>query len=140
LSRLDEVLGILSGELAALMAQVAALESLPQAARQVLETALAADDRVQSALGKLDTLARRFDRLEEQNRRLLEQQAFAADVLAELLPLVCRLVGLADFVEEWKAERLSPPLLRVRLEAVQQAQAAFVRGQIQEADRHLQPL
>jgi hypothetical protein len=140
LARLDEVLGILTGELSALLAQVAGLRELPDAARQVLNTALATDDRVQSALAKLDNLARRFDRLEEQNRLLLAQQGFAADVLAELLPLVRRLVGVADFVEEWKAEGLSPSALRARLEAVQQFQVAFVHGQFHEAGRQLQPL
>jgi hypothetical protein len=138
--RLGEVMDVLSGDLASLVAQVAALEAMPDAARQVLNTALATDDRVQSALDKLVGLARGFDRLGEQNRRLLESQGFTADVLAELLPLVGRLAGVADFVGEWRAGGLAPADLRGRLAVVQLAEAAFGVGKVRDAERHLQPL
>ena len=117
LRRLEEVLGVLDSELPALMAQMARLEAVPDLALRVLNTAVATDDRVQSALYKLTTLAMRFDRLEEQNRRLLEGQGYAAGMLEELLPLVRQVAGVADFVAELKVLGFGPvgrPLTRRR--------------------------
>jgi tetratricopeptide (TPR) repeat protein len=138
LRRLEEVLGVLSGDLSVLMAQVAALEATPDVARQVLNTALATDDRVQSALHKLTALAMRFDRLEEQNRRLLEGQGYAAGMLEELLPLVRRLAGVADFVTELRAQGAGPVALRSALGVMQAAAAALVQGRVEEASAQAQ--
>src|SRR6476646_718181 len=47
--RLQQVLPTLSGELAGLMAQVAALEKVPQQAEQILAVTLATDERAKQA-------------------------------------------------------------------------------------------
>jgi hypothetical protein len=133
LRRLEEVLDVLGGDLSALMARVAALESLPDVAQKVLNTAIATDDHLQSALHKLTALAMRFDRLEEQNRRLLQAQGYAAGMLEELLPLVRRLGGVADFVAELRAQGVGPVALRSALGAVQAAVAALAQGKVAEA-------
>src|SRR5262249_19527453 len=50
LQRLGEVFAVLDGELALLMAQVAALQGLDAVALQVLDTTFRADDKLQPAL------------------------------------------------------------------------------------------
>ena len=81
LQRLEGVLDILNGDLGALTAQMAALESLPDVAKQQLDVALATDDRCRAALGKLDGLAKGFDVLREQNSKILKGQGYAAGML-----------------------------------------------------------
>jgi formylglycine-generating enzyme required for sulfatase activity/tetratricopeptide (TPR) repeat protein len=77
LQRLESVLEVLAGDMAALMEQVVRLQAQPEEARRELQAALAAmDDRSRTALIRLDGLARSFDRLEEQNARI--EQAVAA--------------------------------------------------------------
>ena len=49
LQRLEGVLDLLSGDLGALTAQMASLESLPEVAKQQLDVALATDDRCRAA-------------------------------------------------------------------------------------------
>jgi hypothetical protein len=78
LKRVEDIIDVLTGDLATLMAQVATLEALPDVAAQVLDVALAADERCRAALGRLDHLARCFDRLQEQNGKLREGQGYAA--------------------------------------------------------------
>jgi hypothetical protein len=63
LKRVEEILGLLAGDLAGVMAKVAAWEHQPEAAAQVLELVLATDDRSKAALHKLDHLARGIEGL-----------------------------------------------------------------------------
>src|SRR5262245_8979199 len=60
LKRVEEVIDILGGDLQTLLAQVGALESVPDLAQQILTTTLATDDRCRDAVARLDALARRF--------------------------------------------------------------------------------
>ncbi len=78
LDRVAEVLDVLGGDLSALTEKIASLEKLPQEASRTLESAMATDARCQAGFRRLDDLARRFDRLEEQNRQLLKGQGYAA--------------------------------------------------------------
>jgi hypothetical protein len=66
---------------------------MPEAAERIIRTTLATDAGVRAALARLEDIAGRFDRLEEQNRRLLGGQD-------EMLALLRRTLGLAAFVEE----------------------------------------
>jgi serine/threonine-protein kinase len=59
--RVEQVLDVLAGDLQTLLAQVAALESLPAAVQKVMEAALATDPRCQAAAARLSDLAGRFD-------------------------------------------------------------------------------
>ena len=133
LHRVEEILDVLGGDLQALLAQVAALESLPEVANQILEVALATDERCPAALDKIDQLARCFDRLEEQNRQLLQGNGYAGDMLEEMLPLLRRTAGIADFVEELRAAELSPADFRVQLQTFRQGERALSQGQVAEA-------
>ena len=68
LQRLEDVLDVLGGDLAALTEQMAALEGLPEQATRILDVALATDDRCRAALRKLDGLAQGFDVLRQAER------------------------------------------------------------------------
>src|SRR5262245_39698396 len=61
LERLGEMLGLLAGELDSLVMQVAELDELPEAANRILRLALATDEKMRSALGRLEGIAGRFD-------------------------------------------------------------------------------
>jgi formylglycine-generating enzyme required for sulfatase activity/predicted Ser/Thr protein kinase len=132
LRRLDELFGLLVGDLSSLVAQVAALQGMPDAARQILNTALATDDRVRLAAARLEQLARRFDRLEEQNRQILQQQGYAADLLEEMLPLMRRMAGVADWAAEMHAAGLNAKDFRAGLEAAQRLEARFASLKLEE--------
>ena len=134
LQRVEQVLDVLNGDLAALMAQLTHLEQVPDIARQMLDTALATDESCRQAAHRLDELARRFDRLEEQNRRLLSGQGYAAGMLEELLPLMRRVVGVVDFVEELCAAGLQLTDFRNRLHAFQDGANALGLGRVVEAE------
>jgi serine/threonine-protein kinase len=56
--RVEEVVRVLADELGTLVAQVAALEGMPAAARQVIAAALAADARCRAAADRVGQLAR----------------------------------------------------------------------------------
>jgi hypothetical protein len=102
--RVEQMLAVLSDDLSALVGQVAALEGKPALAAQVLEAALATDDHCRKAVHRLDRLGRGFERLEQQNARLLDAQGYATGVIEELLPLMRRLAGVADFIDDlWAA-------------------------------------
>jgi serine/threonine protein kinase len=133
LKRVEDIIDVLTGDLATLMAQVATPETLPDMAAQVLEVTLATDERCRAALGRLDHLARCFDRLNEQNGKLLEGQGYAAGMLEEMLPLVRRLAGVADFVEELRAGGLPLADFRAHLHAFRDGARAFGQGRMAEA-------
>jgi hypothetical protein len=133
LQRVEQVLDVLNGDLAALMAQLAQLEQVPDIARKMLDSALATDERCRQAGHRLEDLARRFDRLEEQNRQLLHVQGYQTNLLEELLPLMRRVGGVMDFVEELYAAGLGFAEFRSRLHAFQDGAAALGRGRVVEA-------
>src|SRR5262249_1610071 len=78
----------------------------------------------------LQQLALRCDRLEEQQRHLLQQQGFAAE---ELLPLLRRLAGIADFLDELRAPGTSAAEVRGPLNTFLQGLRALSRGRHAEA-------
>ncbi|HVS40296.1 MAG TPA: bifunctional serine/threonine-protein kinase/formylglycine-generating enzyme family protein [Gemmataceae bacterium] len=133
LQRLEGVLDVLTGDLGALTAQMAALESLPDVAKQQLDVALATDDRCRAALGKLDGLAKGFDVLREQNSKILKGQGYAAGMLEEMLPLMRRMAGIADYVEELHAAGISGSEFRSLLAVFREGQRDLGQGRIAEA-------
>lgn len=92
--QIEDILDILGGDLQELLTKLAPLETLPDTALRVLEVSLRTDRNCQVAVTKLDVLAHRFDRLEEQNRLLLERQGHAHGILDEMLPLVRKIAGV----------------------------------------------
>ncbi len=90
-SRLDQILELLGGDLQHLMAQMASLQQMPAMARNLLEIARDNDDRAKAALGKLDLIVHRFDRLESQGQQVLAAQQGATVLIEEILLLVRRL-------------------------------------------------
>ncbi|HVS34163.1 MAG TPA: serine/threonine-protein kinase, partial [Gemmataceae bacterium] len=135
LQRVAEVLDVLNGDLGALTGKIASLEKLPLEASRTLEVAMATDVHCQAALRRLDDLARRFDRLEEQNRQLLKGQGYAAGILDDMLPLMKRTAGVADFVEEMRSAGLTLDEFRKVLREFQNAARALQAGRIEEAGR-----
>jgi cyclophilin family peptidyl-prolyl cis-trans isomerase len=127
LGRLNELLGLLAGGLEPLMTQVAALEGMPEAAERIIRTTLATDAGVRAALARLEDVAGRFDRLEEQNRRLLDGQD-------EMLALLRRTLGLAAFVEELRGAGLDAPAARDLIGQRQRGLAALAAGKAGEAE------
>jgi molecular chaperone DnaK len=138
LQRVEEILAVLANELNPLMAQMTALADLPEKAAQVLDAAMATDEHCRQALHRLDHLARRFDRLEEQNKKLLEGQGYAAGMLVEMLPLMRRMVGVADYIDDLCTAGVSAADFRSCLHEFQDAARAFRAGRIAEAERHFQ--
>jgi hypothetical protein len=134
LQRVGQVLDVLCRDLATLMTQLTQLEQLPDIARQMLDTALATDERCRQAAHRLEDLARRFDRLEEQNRQILEGQGYATGMLEELLPLMRRVVGVVDLVEELCEVGLEPKDFHSRLHAFQDGARALGLGRVAEAE------
>ncbi len=128
LQRLEGVLDLLGGDLGALTAQMAALEQVPDLAKQQLDVALATDDRCRAALGKLDGLARGFDVLREQNAKILKGQGYAAGMLEEILPIMRRMAGIADYVEELHAAGVSGSEFRSLIAVFRDGQRALGKG------------
>ncbi|HYT93052.1 MAG TPA: right-handed parallel beta-helix repeat-containing protein [Gemmataceae bacterium] len=127
LERLGEVLDLLSGDLSFVTAQVARLERLPDVAAQLVETALATDQRCQEAARRLEALARRFERLEAQQANLLLGQE-------EMLPLLRRAVGVCDFVDELRAGGFAAETFGELLRSFQEALRSLGCGQVTEAE------
>ncbi len=63
MKRVEDILDMLAGDLAEVMAKVAAKENQPAEAAQVLKLALATDEHCKAALHKLDQLARGIEGL-----------------------------------------------------------------------------
>src|SRR5204863_8261571 len=80
--------------------RLVALDGMPDLVEQVLDRTLANDRACQEATKHLEGLARDFDRLAEQNRKILARQGYATDMLEEMLPVVRNLSGLGDFAGE----------------------------------------
>jgi serine/threonine-protein kinase len=138
LQRVEEILDLLGGELQGVLGKLAALEEMPDVAAQVLERSIASDSRCQAALHKLDALAGRFDVLEQQNRRLLEGQGYAADMLEQMLPLLQKLAGVAEYFDELKANGIDPARLAESLRGYNAGVADLNQGKVAEAGQVLQ--
>jgi len=133
LERLGSVVEVLTGELGTLVAQVAELDGMPEAAERILRVSLSTDTGLQKALSRLADLAGCFDVLALQNRKLLAGQE-------EMLPLMKRMAGVADFLEQLRGAGLDPAGLREQLQQIQKGLAALSRGQAAEAEPVLQKL
>ena len=102
-------------------------------AKQQLDVAVATDDRCRAALGKLDGLAKGFDVLRERNSKILKGQGYSAGMLEEMLPLMRRMAGIADYVEDLHAAGVSGSEFRVLLGVFRDGQCALGQGRIAEA-------
>ena len=138
LKRLEEMLDVLGGDLAGLTEQITALEGLPDAATKILDVALKTDDRCRVALHKLDALAQGFDALGQQNAELLRGQGCSAGMLEEMLPLMRRMAGVADFVDDLCAGGLSAAEFRGALADFRDGMRALARGRVAEANARLE--
>src|SRR5262249_12070165 len=108
-------------------AQVARMERLPEVAAELVETALATDSRCQEAARRLEGLARRFERLEAQQAKMLLGQE-------EMLPLLRRTIGVCDFVDELRASGFAADAFGELLRAFQEALRLLGREQVTEAE------
>ncbi len=133
LQRVEEILDVLNGSLEFLMAQVVALADVPQAAQKAVDAALVTDQRCRDAVRRIDNLARRFDRLEQQNKKLLQGQGYATSMLEEMLPLMRRLAGVADYFDDLCKAAISAADFQSCLHGFQDAARAFREGRITEA-------
>jgi TPR repeat protein len=137
LERLEQVLTILDTDLHTAMAQVADLQDVPDKAERILNLTLTLDERSAAAMRQLDAVARRFDRLEAQNRELLEKQGYAAGLLEQMLTTMNRLAGIADYVEELRASGLASRACADQMLAFQHGVGALLAGQTQRAQERL---
>jgi TPR repeat protein len=137
LQRLEQVLTILDTDLHTAMAQVADLADVPDKAERILNLTLALDERSQAAVRKLDDVVRRFDRLEEQNRELLARQGYAAGLLEEMMTMMRRLGGIADYVDDLRASGLDGRVRAERMLAFQHGVSALVSGAQERASQQL---
>lgn len=133
LQRLEQVLTILDTDLHTAMAQVGDLADVPDKAARILNLTLALDERSQAAMRQLDAVARRFDRLEAQNRELLEKQGYAAGLLEEMLAMMRRLAGIADYAQELRESGLASRACADHMLAFQHGVGALMAGQTQRA-------
>ena len=138
LQRVEAVLDLLASEVAPLMEQVAKLDGLEEKAAETIRLALATDAHCRDALRRLDHLARRFDRLEEQNKKLLQGQGYAAGMLEQMLPLIRRMAGVADYIDDLCAAGVSAADFRSCLHGFQDATRAFREGHIAQATTYFQ--
>jgi tetratricopeptide (TPR) repeat protein len=134
----EQILDLLSSEVAPLMERVAKLDGLEEQAAETIRLALATDAHCRDALRRLDHLARRFDRLEEQNKKLLQGQGYAADMLTEMLPLMRRMSGVADYIDDLCQAGVSAADFRSCLHEFQDAARAFRQGHIAQATTYFQ--
>ena len=137
LERLEQVLAILDDDLHTAMAQVADLQDVPDKAERILNLTLALDERSTAALGRLDGLARRFDRLEAQNRELLAGQGYAAGLLEEMLTTMRRLAGIADYLGDLREIGLTGRECAAQMLAFQHGVGALMVGHTQRAHEQL---
>src|SRR5262245_52266866 len=103
LPRVGQMVGVLSGPLRPLMAQVTSLRKEPARLAQAVEDALAADEQAPAAARALTLLARSFDRLEQHNRQLLAELAIAPRRHGDLLWLLGQVVGVSGLVEDCRS-------------------------------------
>ncbi|MGH7169857.1 MAG: serine/threonine-protein kinase [Gemmataceae bacterium] len=139
LRRVEEMLGTLTDDLAPFMERVVRLEKRQDEVDRVFAEAMETlDERGRNALDHIDHLARRFDILEAQNKKLLQGQGYASGMLAEMLPLMRRMASVADFIEDLCKAGVSPSDFRSCLHEFQDAARAFRDGRIAEAGMRFQ--
>ena len=131
LERLGEVLELLQGDLQHVTAQVARFEKVPSIAQQVIETALVSDPRCQDSARRLESIAARFDRLEQQQQKLLSGQE-------EMRPLLRRVVGVCDYIDELRAGGFSVEVFAELLRAFQSALGLLGQGKVADAELALE--
>lgn len=109
LDRVERVLELLGTSLDGLVAPLARLEARPEEAAARLASALvAAPPAERAALAELAAVAGRFDRLEEQNRLILDRVGYGNDLVAGLLPLLKRQTQILDFLDDLARSRADP--------------------------------
>ena len=136
--RVDQMLDILAGELQVVLAWNGINSVLPEAAKQAVNVILAMDEHCPAALHKLNYLAQRFECLEEQNRRVLQGQGYTTRSLEEILPLLGRTAGAADYFQELRTAQLTPAEFCPTLRSFQQGVHALADGRVAEAGRLLE--
>ena len=138
--RVEAILDLLADDLQSLVAQLAALEEMPDMARQQLDIVLRTDKRCRQALRKLEDLAGRFDRLEVQNRQILVGQGYAAGMLEDMLPVMRRLAGVMDFIEDLMSLQVPAAVFQEQLHRYRLGVSALGQGCIGDADVSLDAL
>lgn len=138
LRRVEEMLGTLTDDLAPLMERVVRLENRQEEVDQLLAEAIETlDEHGRNAFHQIDHLARRFDVLEKQIKKMLQNQ-IAPGLLAELLPLMRRMAGIADYIDDLCQAGVSAADFRTCLHQFQDAARAFGEGHIAEAATRFQ--
>jgi TPR repeat protein len=130
LARLESALDVLLGEFQPLMDKLRRLEPVPDIAREMLETALATDEACHQSARLLEQCVGQFDRLGRQHEQMLAGQE-------EMLPILRRMVGVCDYVDELRAAGCAPQAFAQFLGRFSQAYEAFAGRQYAEADRLL---
>ena len=133
------MLDVLGGDLQTLVSQVA---HLPQMATEILDVTLRTRARGARSYParRLADLAGGLDRLEAQNRQLLAGQGYSEAILEAILPVIRRMIGVADFVEDLRTAGLSAEIFGGRLRQYRQGAAALVDGRAGAAEHDFQAL
>ena len=130
-ARLEQMLDVLGGDLQHVFAQMANLQQMPDLARQMLEIRRANDARCQEATQKLDVIAHRFDRLEQQNNQILAGQLHARGILEEMLPAVRKLTSVRPTVAGSPEARATDARLREQEPAAKDQNARMERMKLE---------
>ncbi len=91
-------------------------------------------------LHELDNLARAFDRLEQQNRALLEMQNYTSAALMKMLTFMQRLAGIADFVDDLRMTQTAPEDFCGQLMRFQAGAHALATGKPRQAEEEFNNL
>lgn len=130
LQRVENLLNQLDARMGHVLAQLAGLETMPDVANQILDMALATDERCQQTAHDVQGIARSCERQEEHLRRLCAGQD-------EMLPLMQRLLGVADFIDELKREGFSVSAFATQFREYRGAAEQFSAGHLAEAEAAL---
>jgi hypothetical protein len=143
LDRVEDVIRCLDGDddLKAFLKKVAQLARGGHAGQETgyVQSSLGGDS-LSRVVRDLDGLARGFDRLEQQNRALLEKQHYASAVLTQMLSLMQRLAGIADFVDELRMTGTKPADFGKLLEPFQAGTRLLVTGKPLQAEGEFKKL
>jgi hypothetical protein len=130
LTRLESALDVLLGDMQPLMAKLARLGQLPDLAREILDVALATDEVCRRSARMLELCVAGFDRLSQQQDQVLGGQD-------EMRPILNRMVGVCEYVEELRVAGCSPRQFGEFLGRFNHAYEAFAGRQYGEAERLL---
>jgi formylglycine-generating enzyme required for sulfatase activity len=130
LGRLEEALDVLLGGMEAQMAKLARLEQTPDIAREILDLALATDDACRKSARMLEQCVSRFDRVARQQDRLVAG-------MEEARPLIQRMAGVSDYIDELKAAGCTPQRFGRLFDLFEKALSAFAAQRFGEAERLL---